>query len=120
MTMQGPRTTIVASEVVPAGSRLAFEVRVFQNGTKKGDEIRPDTIYWLLRHGENAGLGQWRSGGWGRFRVVRCVVREADVPWRGASFEPWQRLHPEDEAAAAGNVSVGSASKPSKRSTGTA
>lgn len=92
LTRQGPRTTLVASERVPAGCRLQFEVRVYANGQKRGDEIRPDTLYWLLRLGESCGLGQWRSGGWGRFAVRRCVLREADVRWKGAKFEPWQDL----------------------------
>ena len=96
MTMQGPRSTIVVSEVVPAGSRLAFEVRVYQNGMKKGDEIRPDTVLALLQFGESQGLGQWRTGGWGRFKVVRFAIKEADVPWKGREFRNAQDLLAEE------------------------
>lgn len=83
MTPQGPRVSLVASEQVPAGARMRFLVRIFGNGQRKAfDEIRPDTVLGLLQFGETSGLGQWRSGGYGRFVVTRFVVTDPGVPWK--------------------------------------
>lgn len=94
MTMQGPRSTVVVSEVVPAGSRLDFELHIFEHTRSRSDktEITPDVVLWLLKAGEFHGLGQWRTGGWGRFRVTRYAIREADARWPGKEFRAGQNL----------------------------
>ena len=62
-TMQGPRVALARSERAPAGSKLTFDVRIFQ-----GSPINVGMLEELLSYGEDRGLGQWRNGGNGRFK----------------------------------------------------
>src|SRR5581483_2984458 len=64
LTAQGPRVALVRSDVVPAGSRIEFQLKVLdQSG------IKLPLIKEVLEYGSLMGLGQWRSGGFGRFEV---------------------------------------------------
>jgi len=65
-TMQGPRVTIATSEAVLPGAHLVFRVAVLPHS-----EIKPGVVQKLLTFGEWRGMGQWRTGGWGRYRLVR-------------------------------------------------
>ncbi len=65
MTAQGPRITLASSEVVPAGARLSFVLRVMENSPLTEESIRR-----MMGYGEIVGLGQWRSSGRGSFKVV--------------------------------------------------
>lgn len=62
MTAQGPRISLAKSEVVEAGAKLKFELKVM-----KGSPIEEGHIKKMLEYGEISGLGQWRNSGWGQF-----------------------------------------------------
>jgi len=66
MTAQGPRVTVVRSDRVHAGSKLIFQLSVL-----KGGQITHNMLADILAYGQFQGLGQWRSGSYGRFEVVR-------------------------------------------------
>lgn len=63
-TPQGPRVTVVASEAAQAGTTMEFEVLC-----QAPDVIGEKLLREWLGNGEFFGLGQWRSGGYGRFVV---------------------------------------------------
>jgi hypothetical protein len=69
ITMQGPRVSLAKSDTVAAGTELKFEIKMVDN-----KEISADLIKELLAYGELCGLGQWRSGSYGRF-----IVKEFEV-----------------------------------------
>jgi hypothetical protein len=73
MTAQGPRVSVVRSDIVNEGTRLAFEIELLkQNSTNKSDGVTWDAIEKALAYGKYYGLGQWRgSGGYGRFVVAQ-------------------------------------------------
>jgi hypothetical protein len=62
MTAQGPRVTLVRSDVVEAGATLQFELHVLPL-----KDFSEDTIRELFSYGEYQGLGQFRNGSFGRF-----------------------------------------------------
>lgn len=62
MTMQGPRVTLVRSDMVNAGTVLKCELRLL-----KHKEINEDLLRELLDYGQFQGLGQFRNGSFGRF-----------------------------------------------------
>jgi hypothetical protein len=64
MTALGPRVTVVRSDVVKAGAVLEFNVRVLD-----ASGITENCLKEVLEYGELLGLGQWRTGSWGRFKV---------------------------------------------------
>lgn len=59
-TAQGERVAISASECVPAGSQLEFEVKVLDS------KMMEYVVEWL-DYGQFNGLGQWHNSGKGRF-----------------------------------------------------
>lgn len=65
MTPQGPRVTVVRSDTVQAGQRLSFTLSVL-----KGGQVSESMLRDIFEYGEYQGLGQWRSGGYGRFIVI--------------------------------------------------
>jgi hypothetical protein len=67
-TAQGPRIALATSDVIPAGTQIRFRVRVLDQGGKP--EVTLDLIRELLDLGQVRGLLQWRSGGFGTYRVV--------------------------------------------------
>lgn len=74
-TQQGPRTALVRSETVPAGTVLKFEVQSLVERFKgKGEKsvLFDDLLLEWLSYGALHGLGQWRNSGKGKF--VHSVV----------------------------------------------
>jgi len=62
MTAQGPRISLAKSEVVPAGARLQFTLKVM-----KGSPLTEEHLNNMFSYGELVGLGQWRNAGFGQF-----------------------------------------------------
>lgn len=62
MTPQGPRISLAKSEVVEAGARLRFGLKVMKDSPLTYDILRK-----LFSYGEMVGLGQWRNAGNGMF-----------------------------------------------------
>lgn len=60
-TPLGPRVALAASVAAPAGSSMTFTVDVL------GDKITLPMLEEWFAYGARKGMGQWRSGGWGRF-----------------------------------------------------
>ena len=67
-TPQGERVAISRSEEAPAGTVLAFEVKILK------DDLADDVQEWL-EYGALRGLGQWRNSGKGRFTAEVEVVK---------------------------------------------
>lgn len=65
MTARGPRVTLARSDTLPEGTTLGFTIECLKNKGIGLDEIRE-----ALDYGRYEGLGQWRSGGYGRFEVI--------------------------------------------------
>lgn len=59
-TAQGPRVALVRSDTCPPDTVMDFTIKIL--GTITENQIRE----WL-DYGQFMGLGQWRSGGYGRF-----------------------------------------------------
>jgi hypothetical protein len=67
-TPQGPRQCLAKSEMIAPPARLHFAVTVLPLGR---DIFTADKLRAAFEvYGPNYGLGQWRSGGFGRFRLV--------------------------------------------------
>lgn len=64
-TMQGQRVTLARSDYINAGARIEFNLKLLPH-----KELTMDIIEELLKYGELQGLGQFRNGGYGRFKVV--------------------------------------------------
>lgn len=64
MTMQGPRVALIRSDVVNAGREISFQLELL-----KHPEVTIEVVRELFEYGPRQGLGQWRSGGYGRFEV---------------------------------------------------
>lgn len=65
MTAQGPRVTLARSDFINPGKRIGFEITLLPH-----KEISWEVIDKLLAYGELSGLGQFRNGGYGRFKVM--------------------------------------------------
>jgi hypothetical protein len=65
MTMQGPRTSLKRSDVVSEGSWLEATIKVLPLGER---ELNSKLIVSCLDYGEFCGLGEWRTGSYGRFK----------------------------------------------------
>ena len=72
-TMRGERVALARSEFVKAGAEQSFEIKllVTQNPKSPWTEINRDLIQTCLNLGVYSGIGQWRSGGQGRFTVTK-------------------------------------------------
>lgn len=60
-TARGPRVSIAMSEMLPQGTWFECQVEVLPG------DIDETVLTTLLDYGYYQGLGQWRSGGYGRF-----------------------------------------------------
>lgn len=60
-TPLGPRVALASSVAAPAGSSMTFTVDVL------GDKVTLAMLEEWFSYGARKGMGQWRSGGWGRF-----------------------------------------------------
>lgn len=67
-TPQGERVALARSDTAPAGTKIEFDLLVL------GDKVvtKGHVEEWL-GYGSLCGLGQWRSGGWGRFTYELSV-----------------------------------------------
>lgn len=70
MTMQGPRVSLVASEIIEPPAEAAFTIQLIEH-----KEINLGTIRTLLDYGKFLGIGQWRNGGYGQFEWKEVWVR---------------------------------------------
>lgn len=61
-TPQGDRVAIACSEMAPVGTTLAFTIEVLE-----GSKVTEEVLREWLDFGRYHGIGQWRSGGYGRF-----------------------------------------------------
>lgn len=66
MTPMGPRTFLAKADIFNAGTRLTFNLQLLSH-----KELKVETVKEILSYGELQGLGQWRSGGYGRFKVIK-------------------------------------------------
>ena len=65
MTARGPRVTLARSDYINAGKVIEFEVTMLYH-----KELSWELIDTLFNYGELMGLGQFRNGGYGRFKVL--------------------------------------------------
>lgn len=65
MTMQGPRVSVMRSDMINPGRQYGFEIQVLE-----GSKVTEKVLAGILSYGELSGLLQWRNGGYGRFKVV--------------------------------------------------
>lgn len=71
-TMQGPRTTVTASEQIDAPWQMEFTVRLIKNKESKSSAaLTWEAVEEALDYGQLCGMGQWRTGGHGRFTWER-------------------------------------------------
>lgn len=61
-TAQGERIALAASESVPAGSYVEFEIKLY-------DKEHEEWVKEMLEYGIDGGTLQWRNAGYGRFEV---------------------------------------------------
>jgi hypothetical protein len=61
-TAQGERVALARSETLPEGTAFRCGITVFPGA------ITEEVLRELLDYGLYQGIGQWRGGGWGRFR----------------------------------------------------
>lgn len=75
MTAQGPRNTLMSSEMVLDPWEIEFEVTLLPNtGTKLSAPITWEAVESALEYGQLMGLGGWRTGGQGRFEFERIAA----------------------------------------------
>lgn len=72
-TMRGPRVSLAASESIDEGWSVEFEVTLLPNPKSKASEpVTWEAVETALDYGRFQGLGQWRTGGNGRFTWERA------------------------------------------------
>lgn len=64
MTMQGPRVTLAKSDSLAEGTAFTFELQLLPGKIKESHLIE-----WF-EYGQLSGLGQFRNGSFGRFKVL--------------------------------------------------
>lgn len=69
MTKQGPRVAVVRSDVVNPGAQITFELKFL-----KHSQITDKLLKSVFEYGLVLGLGQWRGGGYGTFKVISYEV----------------------------------------------
>lgn len=65
MTMQGPRVSLVRSDMINPGRQYTLGIQLLE-----GSKVTEEALKEILAYGELSGLLQWRNGGYGRFKVV--------------------------------------------------
>lgn len=68
-TAQGPRVALASSETVPEGATVEFTIKCLNK------DLLKNIIEWL-DYGEFSGIGQWRSGSYGRFTWEDLTAKE--------------------------------------------
>lgn len=72
-TMQGERVTLTGSERIYDPWQIKVRLTLFPNaGTAKSDSVTWDAIETALDYGRFSGLGQFRTGSYGRFTWERA------------------------------------------------
>lgn len=66
-TAQGPRVTLARSDFINEGKRIKFSITILDNKEKINEKL----IHTLLEYGQYLGLGQFRNGDYGAFRVIK-------------------------------------------------
>lgn len=67
-TLRGPRVSLAASEVINEGWEITFEVTLMPNPESKASKaLTWEAVETALDYGRFQGIGQWRTGGNGRF-----------------------------------------------------
>lgn len=67
-TMRGPRVSLAASESIDEGWEIEIEVTLLPNpASKVSKAVTWEALEMALDYGRFQGLGQWRTGGNGRF-----------------------------------------------------
>lgn len=69
MTAKGPRITLTKSEIVPAGAKISFILKVLE-----GSPIKEEHLHAMFSYGEIKGLGQWRNADFGSFTYAMDVI----------------------------------------------
>ncbi|MCP4599251.1 MAG: hypothetical protein GY847_01720 [Proteobacteria bacterium] len=69
MTRDGPRVSIARSDILPSGTKMEFTIELLNT-----PHIKPNDLRLALEYGLYEGMGQWRSGGYGIFRVLEFDV----------------------------------------------
>jgi hypothetical protein len=64
-TAQGPRITLARSDYIDEGKKLKFKIIILDNKEKINEKL----IDTLLQYGKFMGLGQFRNGEYGAFKV---------------------------------------------------
>lgn len=64
-TMQGPRVTLARSDYINAGMKLKFEIHWIAKSP-----VTFKMIETLFAYGEYKGIGQFRNGSYGQFKVL--------------------------------------------------
>jgi hypothetical protein len=70
-TLRGERVALANSELVPIGTWLTAEIHLLAPSGERRDKSQLITMAEIaaaLDYGQYKGLGQWRGGGWGRFK----------------------------------------------------
>lgn len=77
-TMQGDRVALARSEMVEAGSKLAFQIALLESTSTKSNfaEVDEAAIKACLDYGKLRGFSQWRNASYGRFLVKRFEVEK--------------------------------------------
>lgn len=65
MTMQGPRVSLMRSDMINPGKQYTLQIKLLE-----GSKVTEAALRGILSYGELSGLLQWRNGGYGRFKVV--------------------------------------------------
>lgn len=71
-TMQGPRTALARSEMLPAGTWFEVQIGILPS------DLSEKALRDLLDYGALKGFGQWRGGGYGR--IAYTLTKAAAVP----------------------------------------
>jgi len=69
MTPQGPRVSLKKSDQFEPGTKLKFQIVC-----PVKCEIKPNHIESILKYGQFHGLGQFRNGGYGRFKYKLLAI----------------------------------------------
>ena len=97
-TAQGPRVSLAKSEVVPAGAKLDFILKVLPNSP-----LTFEALLTLFGYGQLKGLGQWRNADWGQFECEVDLVKSVPRPKKDVEedeVKPAKTKKPKDKKAA--------------------
>lgn len=73
-TPLGERNCLARSDVIKCGTKLVFQIHVL------GNEITKDCLMEFFDLAQYNGLGAWRTGGYGAFKLVKLELHDDDEP----------------------------------------